>query len=1099
MLKTNEQTIAEGRAPETLPDMKPGSWLDRPVLSPLTLNWETVLFIAILVLAVVTRFYLLEPRVMSHDENSHVYYSWLLYRGEGYSHDPVTHGPLQFHLLALSYFMFGANDFTARIPAVLFSIAAVAFMWNYRRYLGRAGGIVAAVLMLISPYMLYYGRYVRNEAFVALFVIISLWAILRYLDSGLPRYLFYLSAATVLHYTSKETSFIYSAQALSFLGLYLLYRLAQDPPRFKDLFARLRAERSFDLLILQGTLILPMLAPFPVDLLGFDPIAYTDTRSLMVTIGAVLVMAAIAIAVGLWWQPRLWLLNAALFYAIFTVLYTTVFTNGFGFVTGLVGSLGYWISQHEVNRGEQPLYYYALVQIPLYEFLPALGSLLALVLGFLGLRRRTRPAQVEAGDGDDPSAHPVSDPAVQSPVPVLSLLGFWAISSLAAYSIAGEKMPWLTVHITLPMILLSGWSLGRLIERADWRVFKTHRGWLTLALLVVFLVSLWSASGVLLGEQPPFQGQDLPALNASATFVTGLIAAIVSGAALIFLVGQWPARQLGLVTSLLVFAFLAGLTARAAFRAAYINYDNPVEPLVYAHSATAVKEILAQVEDISRRTTGGLAIKIAHDNESRYPYWWYLRDYSNVRDYGDGPTRDLRDYDIILVGDKNYSRIEPVVGRAYERFDYIRIWWPNQDYFKLKWTEIEAERAAELATEAAQTENGELPPMGLGEYLRRAWGHIRPFFSDPQVRSAIWQIWLNRDYNQYATLKNIDLSLPNWSPAARMRMYVRKDVLARLWNYGQAPLTEEVVADPYEGKEANLEASRIAGGQGSQPGQFQQPRGLTVAPDGTLWVADTMNHRLQQLDAEGNVLKTLGSFGDVATGQAPGGTFNQPWGIAAGPDGSIYVADTWNHRIQKFTAQGEFVQMWGYLGQEGNAEAFYGPRGIAVDREGRIYVTDTGNKRVVVFASDGTPLTQFGTAGVWAGAFDEPVGIAVDADGRVYVADTWNQRIQVFVRSDGDVYQYLNSWEVAGWFGQSVDNKPFIAIDDQQHLFASDPEGFRVLEFTNQGEFVRFWGDYGSEAGRFGLVGAVAADGQGGVWVSDTGNSRLMYFTPPRN
>jgi uncharacterized protein (TIGR03663 family) len=146
---------------------------------------------------------------MSHDENSHVYYSWRLFRGQGFAHDPLMHGPLQFHMLALSYFVFGDGDFTARIPAALFSIATVAFMWNYRRYLGRIGALVAAVLMLISPYMLYYGRYVRNEAYVAFLGVVTIWAILRYLESGKARYLYWLTAVTALHFTACRNSFTF--------------------------------------------------------------------------------------------------------------------------------------------------------------------------------------------------------------------------------------------------------------------------------------------------------------------------------------------------------------------------------------------------------------------------------------------------------------------------------------------------------------------------------------------------------------------------------------------------------------------------------------------------------------------------------------------------------------------------------------------------------------------------------------------------------------------------------------------------------------------------------------------------------------------------
>ena len=144
------------------------SWLDKPLISVLPpLNLETLLIIIILVLAVFSRFTDLGLRVMSHDEVNHVVPSFDLYEGRAYHHDPVTHGPFQFHLVALSYFLLGDNDFSARVPAALFSVATVAaVLFCFRRYLGRIGSLAAGIFFLISPYMLFYGRYTRNEAFV---------------------------------------------------------------------------------------------------------------------------------------------------------------------------------------------------------------------------------------------------------------------------------------------------------------------------------------------------------------------------------------------------------------------------------------------------------------------------------------------------------------------------------------------------------------------------------------------------------------------------------------------------------------------------------------------------------------------------------------------------------------------------------------------------------------------------------------------------------------------------------------------------------------------------------------------------------------------
>ncbi|MGW8249503.1 MAG: flippase activity-associated protein Agl23, partial [Anaerolineales bacterium] len=746
------------------------TWLDRPLLTSLKIDWGVVIFGSLLVLGIFTRFYDLESRVMSHDETSHVYFSWLFYEGRGYSHDPVTHGPLQFHLVALSYFMFGDSDFTARIPAALFSIATIAFMWNYRKLLGRYGALIAALLLLISPYMLYYGRYVRNEAFVAFFGVVTLWAMLRYLESGAHRYLFWLTAISALHFTAKETSFIYTAQAMVFFALYLVYRLTKQSwtnPQQRNRFivalvvgillifmggffalnssapavpattesptmetgavasaagggisfiaypllaagalvllaavyfaisgyswARLRAERSFGALILLFTLVMPMLAPFPVKLLGINPIDYNDPQSRLVNGIFIVLFSGAAILIGLLWNRRLWLINAAIFYGIFLVLYTTVFTNGFGFITGLVGSLGYWLEQQGVNRGSQPWYYYAAVQVPIYEYLPALGTILTIIFGprLIRASRDNNQRTSDQNAASDEDAQEAQDVEVcPQPETTVSLLVFWSITSLLAYTIAGEKMPWLTVHIAFPMVLTTAWFLGKLIETADWEAFRRNNGLLVVVLLPVFFVSLSGALGSLLGVNPPFQGKELEQLRATSTFITSLAVAIASGVALGYLVKNWTSPLLGRILTLGIFTLLGVLTARTAFTAAYINYDRANELLVYAHSASGPKIALDQIEEISRRTTDGLALKVAYDNETTYPFWWYLRNYTNQDYYNTNPSRAQRDAPVILVGEGNFGKIEPVVGQAYNRFDYIRLWWPNQDYYDLSWNRI---------------------------------------------------------------------------------------------------------------------------------------------------------------------------------------------------------------------------------------------------------------------------------------------------------------------------------------------------------------------------------------------------------------------------
>ena len=1106
-----------------------------------THKWEIILFLVILGFAIFSRLYMLGERVMSHDETSHVYFSWLLEQGRGYQHDPITHGPLQFHLLALSYFLIGDSDFSARLPAALLSIATIAFMWNYRRFLGKAGAYIAAFLLLISPYILYYGRYARNEAFIGFFAVLLWWSLLNYLQDPQPKYLIYVTLATVLHFTSKETAFIYTAQALLFLAIYLANSIYKKSWHFKSyrtlfysalvisvilliigigligvlnitnpitnpetngsqtqspisalnvgtviagigvlgfLFAiylvlrgygwnKLKDEPSFDLAIMIGTFVLPMLAPFPVKIFGHNPIDYSTTGSIVFTAIFVALLSILAIAIGILWKPKIWIINFAFFYSVFIIFYTTVFTNGFGVFTGLVGALGYWLEQQGVNRGSQPWYFYTLVQIPIYEYLPALGVPFAVI--YYAIKNRkisiTDGNPLESLKQDEQINTIITNKKISSWSDsdhlVFWFFLFWSTTSLVAFSIAGEKMPWLTFHIALPMIILTAWAVGKLIDSIDIHQLIYGKDKYFLISITVFLISFLMSFYLLLGNKPPFQGKELPQLQATTSFLSALTIAIGSGWYCSYLAKNWTISKSIHLMSLVLFLILAIFTLHTSVQAAFVNYDNATEFLVYAHSARGPKDVLAQIEEISRRTTGGLGIKVAYDNETTYPFWWYLRNYPNQVYYEQNPTRELRDAPIILVGEENYGKLEPVVGQAYYQFDYIRLWWPNQDYFDL------------------------------------TWQRISDAFRNSQMRQALWNIWLYRDYTLYGQLTNKDMGLTNWYPSSRMRMYIRKDVVSQLWNYGSTPTEANIPADPYEGKQIKIEADKILGSPGTEPGQFQHPRDIAVASDGTLYIVDTDNNRIQHLTPDGQVIDIWGSFGDSTTTETPGGTFYQPWGIALDHKGNVYVADTWNHRIQKFTSDGKFIKMWGYFGQGETTSAFWGPRDIAIDQINRLFITDTGNKRIVVFDADGNSLTSFGEAGMQPGQFDEPVGLAFSGNGSLYVADTWNQRIQEFSIDENLNFTYIKNWEIFGWYGQSLDNKPYLTIDQKGNLFVTDPEAYRILEFDAEGNFIGYFGDFSQGADGFNLPASAAVDPNGGIWVTDAGNGRIMHFSLP--
>ncbi len=1133
--------------------------LDRPLWSVIALDWEKALYAALIVAAFVTRFYRLGDRVMSHDESLHTQFAWYLYQGRGFQHSPLMHGVLRFEATAFTYWLLGDNDFTSRVPSAIMGVVAVGLMYHFRKWLGRAGALVAALLMLISPYMLYYSRYIRDEPYVVVWALLTALCVNNYMEKRETKYLYWLAAVTALLYATMETSFIYVAIMMTFLGFHIArewYFVSWPRPEYQSryrqvinltllalliaaaavtihflqttsgvldtaatavpanpeeeavsaasAFANLsvplrvalvawglvgvgvlvasalafagfqnevRRFPALDLIVIFGIFVLPQLAAFPVRALGKNPVDYNlppvqDLGAFVAsnagtTAIVTLLLLALGAAIAWVWDRKKSLIAGGIFYGIYIPLFTTFFTNGGGLATGLIGSLGYWLEQHGVRRGNQPWYYYPVINLPIYEFLPAIGALLALGIGIAHWLRMGDENAAGQGEADSPRA--------TLEFSVVGLFGFWAIAALVGFSTAGEKMPWLTTHITLPLILVSGWAIGRFIDAIDWQAFRARRAWLVAALLPLTVLSLASVVGFgqggLLGSQPPFQGSQLSHLQATAAFVSALIVLAICLTAVYHLGRDLGWDNVGRLAGLSFFGVLALLTARAAFVAAYINYDSANEFLVYAHSARGVKTVMEQVDEIAARTLDNGPLKVAYDSDVSWPMTWYLREYDqrNYGFYGENPTREGLNTPVVIAGPRHWDKVRALLGERYYEFEYIRMVWPMQDYFNL------------------------------------TWERIRNALSSAEYRQALWDIWFNRDYKRYGELTGTDFDLSKWPVAERMRFYVRKDVAAQMWGYGVGPATlgQGVQEDPYAKSRQTIAALKTWGVQGNALGSFNTPRGLALGPDGSVYVADAQNHRIQKFDAEGNLLTAWGSQGVLEQNSAGPSQFNEPWGIGVSPEGSVYVADTWNHRIQKFDANGNFVKAWGRFGQAETFDALWGPRAVAVDAQGRVFVADTGNKRIVIFDKDGNGLASVSSAGFEPGFLDEPVGLALAPDGTLYVADTWNQRIQRFrpEAATGE-YRFDKEWKIEGWFGQSLENKPYLALDAQGRLYVTDPEGYRVLVFDKDGNFLATWGDYGADATTFGLALGVVVGEDGAIYVSDSANHRVMKFPP---
>lgn len=182
------------------------------------------------------------------------------------------------------------------------------------------------------------------------------------------------------------------------------------------------------------------------------------------------------------------------------------------------------------------------------------------------------------------------------------------------------------------------------------------------------------------------------------------------------------------------------------------------------------------------------------------------------------------------------------------------------------------------------------------------------------------------------------------------------------------------------------------GSLGQDPGQFSHPIGIAFDPAGNMWVADSGNHRIQKLGPGAkNVLAIIPEDHKPSSLK---GEFNTPWGVVCDATGTVYVADTNNHRIQRFAKDGSFLATFGSHGDKPGQ--FNKPTSLLIDRVGSLYVVDTGNNRIQRFDGQGTFQTEWGRRGNMAQEFLNPQQITQGIDGTIYIADCGNHRIQKY-------------------------------------------------------------------------------------------------------
>jgi uncharacterized protein (TIGR03663 family) len=421
---------------------------------------EFALYAAIFILAFTLRFWDDGSRAMHGDESVHAWIAWNLFRGVGYQYDPVYHGPFQFPLTALFYFLFGVSNLSGRLLSILFGAALVTMPYFLRDYMGRAAALVASLLIAVSPAFVYVSRLERDDSFTVFFAMTMVIAILGYIRTRRVRYVYIGLASAALSLTAMENTYI----TVFILGSFLLIAWFSEwlaGTRTGEGLARLWSRTgSLELVswpVVSGVVLLFLvLLALTMQTGLYPPIPVFAALAIILLAHRTTFLAARDDRVQ--GRPFLdgvrsvsrqqWLNGFTLVIVILFLLFSTFGTNLRGVWDAsqpffnhngqcaynsfplnpcrrdIIGGLFYWLSQHNAHRGGQPWYYYTLL-FSLYEQLVLVFAIGGIIW------------------------------AVRRPTIFTTLLVYWAILSFGIYSWAGEKFSWLMVHPLLPMTLLA--------------------------------------------------------------------------------------------------------------------------------------------------------------------------------------------------------------------------------------------------------------------------------------------------------------------------------------------------------------------------------------------------------------------------------------------------------------------------------------------------------------------------------------------------------------------------------------------------------------------------------------------------------------------
>jgi uncharacterized protein (TIGR03663 family) len=660
-----------------------------------------------------------------------------------YQYNPLLHGPFQFHAIAFVYKVSqllgapdnGVNTTTVRIAAATLGTVIVGLPYFLRDYLGKVGAWLACFLLAVSPSMVYFSRFAREDIYMACFTLLLVVGTARYLRDRKLGWLVIAALGFALSYATKEATFLTVAVFGSFFGAIVAWELGlkwtlRDKVSSNASFVSYLPRTWAPVTLLAYFVIMAPIAKFffgwmknlSIYITNPKNVAAADlyvqnlkdrTVALVPWIGIILgVFVLIILAREMMGKLPLpgkrnivarhidptkqtlldtvftmpwthWFFALLAGWAVFLVLFTVVFTNVRGGIgDGIWQGLYYWLQQQQVARGGQPWYYY-LMLIPLYEQI-------GLVFGFVGVIR-----------------------SLVQPTRFRLFLVYWFVGNVVIYSWAAEKMPWLMIHMTMPMMLLGAIGLEPVVV--------TFYNWLK---------QQWTArSSVATQSEHTTNGFEnpVPALaltpRKKISRITGATAAIS-----------------------FVLAFLLLLpTLHNMYEVSYVHAaDGPHEMMVYVQTTTDVNKVMAKVDALDQKLYGGRhELPIGLMNSATWPFAWYLRDYTNVCfNFPTGCSASAKTIPVIITGEEDIpstqAQYSSSVGKnphyVFQQY-HMRTWW-DEGYKPSVCVPSKTNSCAD------QPSYG-----GVGPGLWLSYGDNPPpgaKFNLGLAVSNVWQWWWNR-------------------------------------------------------------------------------------------------------------------------------------------------------------------------------------------------------------------------------------------------------------------------------------------------------------------------------------------------------------------